>query len=91
MSSSTEKKNNKPIAGCVVTPLRLNKYEMTELIGMRMEQLARGAPPTVNVEGMTSVQDIAYKELRERTMPLMTARPLPSGQIEILRMGDIEF
>jgi DNA-directed RNA polymerase I, II, and III subunit RPABC2 len=76
---------------CVVTPRRLTKYELTGLIGMRVEQLNRGALPTVDVGDLTNVRDIAYKELREKKMPLMVSRPLPGGQIEILRVDDIEF
>ncbi len=66
----------------------LTKYEKTALIGIRAEQLQRGAEPYVSIEEydpankvtrlMTDVIEIAKKELSMGLLPLTIDRPLPS-------------
>ena len=67
----------------------LTRYEKAKLIGMRMEQLARGFPPCVDDTSMSSVRDIAIKELETRTMPFMIARTLPNGKKEYWKLDDM--
>ena len=68
----------------------LTKYEKTRIIGVRIEQLSRGAKPNVNTKGMTSIQEIAEEELRQRKTPFMIRRPLPNGQYEYWKMEEFE-
>lgn len=67
----------------------MTRYEKTKILGMRMEQLARGAPPCVDTHGLSDVRSIALKELEERKTPLMIARQLPNGKKEFWRIEDM--
>lgn len=68
----------------------LSKYEKVKIIGLRAEQLQRGATPFVEVEkDMVSVVDIAKKELFERRLPFMLCRKLPNGKKEYWRLIDM--
>ncbi len=64
----------------------LTKYERTHVIGLRAEQLARGAQAFVDVPGpvhnasANSVfLSIAERELEAGRMPLIVVRKLPDG------------
>ena len=70
------------------TPSRLTKFERTQLIGMRMEQIARGAPTAVAVPEGASVRDVVLAELAERKIPLIVSRTLPNGVIENWRIEE---
>jgi DNA-directed RNA polymerase subunit K/omega len=72
------------------TPARLTKFERTQLIGMRMEQIARGAPPTIDVVAGMSVRDIVLEEMASRRIPLMVSRTLPNGRVETWRISELE-
>ena len=63
------------------TPNRITKYEFAALLGFRSQQIAEGAPPYVDAEGMTDTSAIALKELNEGFLPLVVERPLPSNKI----------
>ncbi len=65
-----------------ITIPRLTKYEKTLLIGVRAQQLNKNALPTVDTSNMTRTVDIAEKELKERTLPLIIRRYLPDGTHE---------
>ena len=67
------------------------KYELTAAIAKRAQQLAHGAQPTVNVDGLINVNDIASKELRERMIPLIIERPFPDGTIIRVRVKDLIY
>jgi DNA-directed RNA polymerase I, II, and III subunit RPABC2 len=67
----------------------MSKYERTKIIGMRMEQLARGAPSTVNVDNMETIREIALKELAERKIPYKVVRTNPDGQKVIWDIKDM--
>ena len=76
-----------------VTKNVLTKYELTKIIGMRIEQLARGAPSLVSVTSSpdknNQIREIVYKELEERTIPFVIIRTLPTGQKEHWRLQDM--
>ena len=70
----------------------LSRYEKAKVIGMRIEQLARNAPPCIDVKqysNLHSVTDIAYKELEERKLPFLIARTLPNGTKEYWKLEDL--
>lgn len=80
------------------TTNRLTRYEKAKILGMRMEQLARGAPPLVDplpkpppdMGGPTAlVRLIAEQELQERKLPYMVQRRLPNGSREFWRLCDM--
>lgn len=71
----------------------LTRYERTSVIGMRIEQLRRGAPPYVDIPtppdgggiGTSrdiTVREIALRELQERRLPFAIHRRLPDGTRE---------
>ena len=69
----------------------LTKYERTLVIGVRLEQLARGAPPYIDHKkhGLKTIQQVAEKELQERVIPFMVQRTMPDGKLEYWRLSDM--
>lgn len=59
----------------------LTKFEKIRVLGARATQISEGAPPTVDVTGLTDAMDIAKKELRERKLPLIIQRVYPDGKV----------
>lgn len=70
---------------------RLSRYEKAKIIGMRMEQLARGAQSTVDVRGLTTIREIALKEFEEKKLPFMVRRTLADGRKETWKLEDLEY
>ena len=69
----------------------LNKYERTKVLGLRMEQLARNAPPRVHIKSDTPFDafSIASLELQEKKIPFWIVRSLPNGQKEYWKLEDM--
>ncbi len=73
----------------------LTKYERAMVIGMRLEQLARGAPslldePEALATGDSGLREIVLKELALKLIPYIVIRPLPNGKKEYWRLKDME-
>ena len=78
----------------------LTKYEKATIVGMRMEQLARGAQSLLEI-GDDSAKaketkrtpfdpyEIALQELMERKIPFMVARTMPNGLKEYWKLKDM--
>lgn len=62
------------------------KFEWTELLAARAQQLKAGAPPLVSLEGLASGPDlehrIAEKEALQQLLPFIIVRPLPGRDPE---------
>lgn len=69
----------------------LSKYERSIIMGLRIEQLARGAQSFVALaDGEdTSPQYVAERELLERKLPYIVKRPMPNGAFEYWRIEDM--
>lgn len=67
----------------------ITKYEFTKIKGIRLEQLARNAPSTVDTEGLKSIEEVCMKEFKEKKMPLIIMRPFPNGKKEYWRVNDL--
>lgn len=67
----------------------LTKYEKVKIIGIRAEQIQRGAVPYVPVEEPFDARAIAKQELKEGKIPFMISRTLPNGAIEYWRLDDM--
>jgi DNA-directed RNA polymerase I, II, and III subunit RPABC2 len=69
----------------------LTKYEKVKIIGIRAEQLQRGAPPYVEIDEAKpfDARAIAKQELRANKIPFMISRKLPDGKIEYWRLDDM--
>ena len=65
-------------------------YEKTNLIGIRIEQLAFGAPSLLDDSNiLNNIKDIAREELRQHKIPLLISRLLPNGDTEIWKTEDM--
>jgi len=72
----------------------MSKYERSVVLGMRIEQLARGAHPFVDVPAdapreQTRPEAVAERELFERKIPFLIKRTLPNGGAEYWRIEDM--
>jgi DNA-directed RNA polymerase subunit K/omega len=70
----------------------LTKYEKTQLIGVRTEQLAYGAPTTLTTEdeeSCTNVKEIAELEFQKKIIPLIICRHLPNKIKEYWRLDEL--
>jgi len=76
-------------AGHVTYPF-LTLYERTKVLSLRASQLARGAPPFIDVpEYLTDVYEVAKAELEAKRLPYILKRPLPDGEYEYWRLADL--
>jgi len=91
---STVVRNNDNI---IIDPLHqtipfLTKYEKTRILGQRAKQIEMGAKPFVNVdEKIVDSYIIAELELRDKKIPFIIKRPLPSGGFEYWYVKDLEI
>ena len=70
----------------------ITKYEYARVIGMRAKQLNNGADPFEKVDrGMIDGYTIALKEMEEKKIPFIIARPLPNGGREYWKLQDLEL
>jgi DNA-directed RNA polymerases I, II, and III subunit RPABC2 len=81
---SYDPKNNK-------TSSRLTKYEKTQIIGARMEQLARSGKAYVSIDANEAFDPykIAMMEFDQNKLPFMLRRSLPNGEKEYWRLDDM--
>jgi len=70
---------------------KLNKFEKVRVLGARAEQISLGAPPMVDISGLTNALDIAEKELKEKKIPLIIKRTYPDGSEKEFRVKDMQF
>ena len=69
----------------------MSKYERTKIIGIRAEQIARGAQPLIDVPpGITDSEKIAEEELLKRKTPFILRR-LVNNKFEYWRIEDLEY
>jgi len=82
--------------GNIVDPLHrtlpyLSKYEKTRVLGQRARQIEIGATPFIKVpENIIDGYVIAELELREKKLPFILRRPIPSGGFEYWHLRDLE-
>jgi DNA-directed RNA polymerase I, II, and III subunit RPABC2 len=70
----------------------LTKYERARILGQRAKQIESGAKPFVKVpENIIDGYLIAEIELREKKIPFIIRRPLPSGACEYWNLRDLEL
>jgi len=77
-----------------VTNPVMTKYERAIVLGQRIEQLARGSQPFIDISVLSaheplSSELIAEKELLERKLPFVVKRTLPNGKPEYWRIQDM--
>ena len=75
----------------------LTKYEKTKIIGLRIKQLNSGAKPFIDLKKIFKrelILDnclIAEKELEEKRLPFIIARPINNKNIEYWNLKDLEL
>lgn len=70
--------------------MRPSKFDVVRIIGERANQIAGGAPSTIDTSMMK--QDallIAEAEYRARKIPLKIEHTLPNGTVIVITMDDI--
>ena len=66
--------------------------EKAKVIGLRAQQIASGSKPFIEVpRGMSSVVDIAEKELENRKIPFIVKRYIGNGQYEYWKLEDLKY
>ena len=68
----------------------LTKFEKARIMGVRIQQLANGAKPRINIDKMKSLSDIVNNELNQRKIPFIIRRILPNGNYEDWKMEEFE-
>lgn len=66
---------------------KLTRYERIQVIGMRAEQLARGAQAFVDATGTVGPYELAERELESQRLPMIVVRNLPDGKPQYLRLS----
>ena len=83
--------------GIIIDPLHktipfLTKYEKARILGQRSKQIENGAKPLVKVpENIVEAYIIAELELKEKKIPFIIRRPIPSGGCEYWKLKDLEI
>lgn len=70
----------------------LSIYEKTSMIGLRLSQLAYGAPSVLSpeqLENCSTIKDIVQKEFETKKIPLMVKRVLPNNKVEYWKIEDM--
>lgn len=69
----------------------LTKYEKARVLGQRAKQIETGSKPLVKVpENIVDSYIIAELELKEKKIPFIIRRPIPSGGSEYWYLRDLE-
>jgi len=69
----------------------MSKYERAKIIGYRATQIAKGATPLINTQGIKDPYDKAEKELLEKKTPLIIRRTLPDNTHEDWKIEEFLF
>ena len=67
-------------------------YEKTNLIGLRLEQLAMGAPSLLDSDELQTcknIHEVAEKELERKKLPYMIRRNLGNNNTEVWKVNDM--
>ncbi|MCI4396615.1 MAG: DNA-directed RNA polymerase subunit K [Desulfurococcales archaeon] len=69
----------------IIPPKRLTRFERARIISARALQLSLGAPPFIDLTGITRDPiEIAEKELEEGLLPITVARWLRGGVKQLI-------
>jgi DNA-directed RNA polymerase subunit K/omega len=70
----------------------MSKYEKTQIIGLRLSQLAAGAKPVLSPDELANcnnIRDIVLKELFLKKIPFMICRELPNKEKVYWKVQDM--
>ena len=69
----------------------LSKYERVRVIGQRVKQLNSGCNAYITTDKHIDNYITAEQELKEKVLPIIIRRPIPSGGCEYWRLQDLEI
>jgi DNA-directed RNA polymerase subunit K/omega len=67
-------------------------YEKTNMIGLRLSQIERGAKTVLNKQELLScksVKDVVMKEFETKKIPLCIRRVMPDDSVSIHRVDEL--
>lgn len=67
-----------------IVPHTLQRAELSQLLGYRIEMLQAGSTPLVETSGHDDVKEVAKLELRERRLPVVLVRRFDASRYEIV-------
>lgn len=67
----------------------MTKYEKTAVLSLRLQQLARGAPPCVDTAQLSDMRAVALEELAQGKLPFVVVRSLPDDTKEYWKIRDL--
>lgn len=70
----------------------MTKYEYTQCLGCRMEQLTFGSPSSLSkneINKLSDVKKIAVEELKQKKIPFIINRTMPDGKHEFWKIEDM--
>jgi hypothetical protein len=70
----------------------LTIYEKTSIIGLRKQQLVNGANSyltTKELENISNIEEIVYKEFELNKLPFMLCRTMPNGEKEYWKLEEL--
>lgn len=78
-----------------ITQPLYTKYEYVYLLGVRAEQIARGARPLVDITGLKTsdprfVEYVAKREIEQQKLPNIVVRRMPDGSAEYWGVEELE-
>jgi DNA-directed RNA polymerase I, II, and III subunit RPABC2 len=68
----------------------LTKFERARIVGVRLQQLAYGAKPRIDVTNLKSMNEIVEEELIQRKIPFIIRRTLPNLTYEDWKLEEFE-
>ena len=70
---------------------RLSKYEKTQILAIRIQQLSNGSLPFIEIDNNNevSISYIAQKELDEKKLPFIIKRKISESNVEYWRLSDL--
>jgi DNA-directed RNA polymerase I, II, and III subunit RPABC2 len=89
MSKEMTNKHNEEKDKEPVTARYLTKYERARILGTRALQISMGAPVMVELSNESDPMEIAYKELREKKIPIVICRYLSNHEHEKWSLEDM--
>ena len=73
-----------------ITSNVMTKFEKAKVLGIRAQQISKGANPLTDPGNLTSVELIAAKELKEKKTPFILKRKV-ANKYEYWRIEDLEI
>ena len=74
-----------------MTRNEITRFERAKVIGLRLEQLARGAEANIKVKEGMSLRDICISELENKKTPFIIVRLLANGTKEYWKIEDLKI